>query len=37
MARDIDKRLEQLRTRRSGIDRLGMVAQDDAVEVMRKS
>ncbi len=37
MARDIDKRLKQLRTRRSGIDRLGMVAQDDAAEVLRKS
>lgn len=37
MARDIDKRLNQLRTRRSGVDRLGMVAQDDAADVLRKS
>lgn len=37
MARDIDKRLNQLRTRRSGVDRLGMVTQDAAADVLRKS
>ncbi|MGO4319827.1 hypothetical protein AB4Z23_28425, partial [Agrobacterium sp. MCAB5] len=37
MARDINKRLNQLRTRRSGVDRLGMVTQDAAADVLRKS
>ncbi|MBB3398824.1 hypothetical protein [Rhizobium sp. BK060] len=37
MPRDISKRLTQLHTRRSGIDRLGRVAQDAAAEVLKKS
>ncbi|MGO7788388.1 hypothetical protein ACC703_13015 [Rhizobium ruizarguesonis] len=37
MARDIGKRLNQLHTRRSGVDRLGRVAQDTAADVLKKS
>ncbi|MCH4549281.1 hypothetical protein MK632_26550 [Rhizobium changzhiense] len=37
MARDIGKRLNQLHTRRSGVDRLGRLAQDAATEVLQKS
>lgn len=37
MARDIDKRLKQLRTRRGGTDRLGRLSTDAITEVLRKS
>jgi hypothetical protein len=37
MARDIGKRLNQLHTRRSGVDRLGRIAQDTAADVLKKS
>lgn len=37
MARDIDRRLRQLRTRRGGTDRLGRLSSDAATEVLRKS
>ncbi|WP_260683583.1 hypothetical protein [Rhizobium laguerreae] len=37
MARDIGKRLNQLHTRRTGVDRLGRVAQDTAADVLKKS
>lgn len=37
MARDIDRRLRQLRTRRGGTDSLGRLSTDAATEVLRKS
>ena len=37
MARDIDRRLRQLRARRGGTDRLGRLSSDAATEVLRKS
>lgn len=37
MARDIDKRLSQLRSRRSGIDRIGRLSTDAASDVLARS
>ena len=37
MARDINKRIQQLRTRRSGMDRLGRLSQDAQLDVLAKS
>ncbi|MGR9148192.1 hypothetical protein ACU8MT_01855 [Rhizobium leguminosarum] len=37
MARDIGKHLNQLHTRRSGVDRLGRIAGDAAADVLKKS
>jgi hypothetical protein len=37
MARDVNKRIQQLRTRRSGIDRLGRLSQDAQLDVLAKS
>jgi hypothetical protein len=37
MARDINKRLEQLRRRRTGTDRLNRVAADAQIEILKRS
>jgi hypothetical protein len=37
MARDVNKRIQQLRTRRSGMDRLGRLSQDAQLDVLAKS
>ncbi len=37
MARDVNKRIEQLRTRRNGMDRLGRLSRDAQIDVLAKS